>query len=235
MIHNNENFIFDAGNILKYSKTVCQDHLISQIVFDTNTFISTKNGNELDMQTMKNDKGWPRKVIDYFEQQDNDSNKKIVLLLESPSNKEFEAQGKFGTTAPCWGTTGDNIRKQLLPIINKKNNFPLVKEVLNPGNYNSFDLLAVNAIRYQCDLGNPGGGNNTKNVFMNLWNQFGFGNDLEERLKIINPDLVINCCTKQISKAAKLTNFLKTFLGDKVLECSSHPCIWLNPNKIKLY
>lgn len=234
MIHDNESFIFDASNLLKYSRTVCQDQKISYIKYElSNDKFCSQDEEQLDMQVKGETANFFRERIDYSKPSSEFPNNIIVLLLESPSNDEYTAQDCFGTTAPCWGTTGINIKRHFLSIINS--NISPIKNVLNLTDGERFELVAVNAIRYQCDLGNPGGGNNTKNIFMSLWNNFGFEDDLFERLKKIKPILIINCCTRKISKAAKLTSWLKQKnKGTMVLECSKHPSLWFNSKGITL-
>ncbi len=234
MIHNNSNFIFDAADVLTYSKLVCNDYIIGTLKFNQKSFRSRDDGIFFNVRTKSNLDGYERTPIAYDKPLEN-SMRKIVILLESPSNEEYMAQGDFGDTARCWGKTGDNIRNNFIAIINNENSFSVIKDALKLCNKDEeFSVLAVNAIRYQCDIGNPGGGKNTRNIFCKLWDERGFKEDLTERLNIIKPDLIINCCTKEISKKIDLTTYLNNKFKGEALESSHHPCVWLN-DKIKIF
>ncbi len=238
MIHNSSNFIFNATDWITYNHFSCDDQIFAEIIYRGGRFVNSstsENETLLDMRTKNSSNGYSRINVDYSNSSPLPNNKKIVLLLESPSNDEYNANGILGNTAPCWGATGENIKKNLLAIMNSEFNLTVMRDFLNKITVGEkIDLYAVNAIRYQCDLGNPGGGKNTRNIFYKMWSKAGFKEDLFERLRIILPDLIINCCTKMISQQVKLSQELKKVFSDKVLECSHHPCVWLEPSKVKL-
>ena len=142
----------------------------------------------------------------------------------------------FGNIAPCWGATGENIKNNLLTIINLGLSLSAMITFLNKIKVGEIIYLyAINAIRYQCDLGNPGGGKNTRNIFYKMWTEAGFKEDLLERLDMVLPDLIINCCTKDITRKVNLTRELKSKFPNKIIQCSHHPCVWFSPAKVKLY
>lgn len=135
---------------------------------------------------------------------------------------------RFTKRATLFGLekTGDRINGQLIFLMNKylKVCFPTLPTVSN------FDIIIMNAIRYQCDLGNQGDRTIINSVFDQLWNYntTPFSDDLVERIKFVSPSLIINACTSS-STGGKLctTSFLKNKLSNmRIVEATKHPCAW---------
>ncbi len=109
---------------------------------------------------------------------------KIIIVLESPHSEEYDE--KLEPIGPAAGWTGSNIINYLNKILKKKG---LI-------NKNCYNLILINAIRYQSSLGVE-----TEcfrdQVFHDCWNNFG-RNDFNKRLGAIykENDIIINAATK---------------------------------------
>ena len=114
----------------------------------------------------------------------------IIIVLESPHIAEFDPVTKCGI-GPCRGKTGLNIAKYL-PSILMNNSVGLSL------GYKEYDLVIVNAIQYQCSLGEE-----TKlyrdAMFLYYWEQSEVREDFKKRLNFARSkyaeSIVINCCT----------------------------------------
>lgn len=115
-----------------------------------------------------------------------DDEKVLCIVLESPHNKEFEADGI--PLGPARGITGTKLENNLddkLEKFNKNNN-----GILN-GRYK---VILMNAIQYKCSLGVDTRYYRDR-VWLNLWFN-GLRGDFEDRIDNYNPDIVLNLCTK---------------------------------------
>ena len=124
----------------------------------------------------------------------------IVLVLESPHTEEFDEDRCLG---PAIGTTGDGIKNILLGNLAK---FIFINDLLDYGSYfktsseiteGLYKLLIVNAVQYQCSLGNledDASKRQRNKIFKNFFKKAA-QEDFKKRLKIYNPKIIINCCT----------------------------------------
>ena len=110
-------------------------------------------------------------------------NDRIVIILESPHKDEYSEQ----ITAPAMGTTGENINKYLLDILNKK----IVKPQSDEKEY---DVILMNAIQYQTSLGIDTEYFRDR-VWLTLWNKEDLRKEFIKRLEGYNADIVFNFCT----------------------------------------
>ena len=110
-------------------------------------------------------------------------NDRIVIILESPHKDEYSKQ----IIAPAMGTTGENINKYLLDILNKK--------IGNPqGDKKEYDVILMNAIQYQTSLGIDTEYFRDR-VWLTLWNKGVARDEFIEKLKGYKPDIIFNFCT----------------------------------------
>ena len=232
MIHNSTNYLLTAQFSQAPNENNVDDDIVGIVRFNGQT-IDYNNSNTLFLErkaACAQNNHQTRKPINYSL---NDpltqfTNDRIVLLLESPSNAEYRSS----RPCPAYGKTGDRINTQFIPLINRhlKICFPVL-----PIDGQAFDLVLLNSIRYQCDLGYAGNRTIINSVFSQLWNQTShpFSDDLLERIKIISPVLVINACTQSNSGNKLCTSsFLKNNLtGTRVVEATNHPSRW-NKNTI---
>lgn len=90
--------------------------------------------------------------------------------------------------APALGTTGCNLDKYFLELLNSK----ISEYRICDGEYN---VILANAIQYQCSLGVD-----TKiyrdRVWLDLWLFKGFNKKAITRLQSYKPDIIINFCTE---------------------------------------
>ena len=113
----------------------------------------------------------------------NKVNDRIVIILESPHKDEYSKQ----ITAPAMGTTGENINKYLLDILNKKIGNPQIDK-------KEYDVILMNAIQYQTSLGIDTEYFRDR-VWLTLWNKGDLRKEFIKRLEGYNADIVFNFCT----------------------------------------
>lgn len=109
---------------------------------------------------------------------------KVVIILESPHKDEYsDKDGKINNPICANGQTGDNLEKHLSQLMTEMK--------LNDKNV---DIAIINAIPYQCSQGVS-----TEIlrdfVWLKSWYEFGYIKTYE-LLEKINPDFIVNCCTK---------------------------------------
>ena len=136
----------------------------------------------------------------------------IALVLESPHTKEF-CKGR--AIAPAMGETGTNIKKCLLGNLAK---FTTINDLEENGAYfkssspiveGKYNLLLINAVQYQCSLGNLSGNANKvtrDRIFHDCFADEVFQNDFIVRLKKYSPKIILNCCTAGIVDGITLQN-----------------------------
>jgi hypothetical protein len=144
----------------------------------------------------------------------------IILVLESPHTHEFE-----GKIEPAKGKTGNNIKDFLITF-----------DTVGLPTHNSYIIL-INAVRYQCSLGDRDTQNYRDDIFTAVWKDFGQQCFIERLYEIYQEgDYVINACTKgnkDISKNNELRRLVETAI-EKVKDNGSdlqtlHPSTWDNP------
>lgn len=148
----------------------------------------------------------------------NTDNKDIVLVLESPHRSEYN-KGNGSAIKSANGKTGDKIEKQLSPKINDMliNNQILIDQAYN--------VYAVNAIQYQCSCGlKPIQTELRNSIFRMLWPSL--KEDFINRIKQLNPVLIINMCTggvssisdhiKKTASVANVNDYIKRLLSKEL-------------------
>ena len=126
--------------------------------------------------------------IDYFDIENTNifrnNVKKVAIILESPHTDEYSNKdGRINNPICAKGQTGKNLKKQLQNLL--KNMGLKNQEV---------DIVIINAIPYQCSQGVS-----TEIlrdfVWLKCWYEFGYDNMIA-LLKNIEPNYIVNCCTK---------------------------------------
>lgn len=112
--------------------------------------------------------------------------KKVVIVLESPHIDEYIKNSKPLKMPICAnGATGEKIKKYLCEILNK---------YLFKNNTEAVEVIVINAVKYQCSQGLF-----TEIlrdfIWLKCWYDFGYS-EMFNLLIEINPNVVINCCTK---------------------------------------
>lgn len=137
-----------------------------------------------------------------------ESLKTIVIVLESPHDKEFfKINNIYHNVGPACGTTGENLMKwfpetvmNYVPcVIDSENNFKAKYHSAKDIESGVYALKLVNAIQFQCSLGEKPTVYRNK-VFNKLWKDSKVKDSFVERLKDAKPDVVINCCTNSGKK-----------------------------------
>lgn len=154
---------------------------------------------------------WKRQDIGY---QDFPANldSVVILVLESPHRSEFEQP-----VGPAKGPTGRNIAAWMEAALAKA-------EVANP---NSYHLILVNAVQYQCSLGEkPLNTVIRDRIFSRYWEQNGAAGrrDFVQRMESYWgkwPDaIVINACTKELMDLVRESDVEFSYEV-------SHPASWI--------
>lgn len=123
--------------------------------------------------------------------------KVLLIILESPHIDEYKklSNSIFEPIGPANGVTGENIRKYL---------HLATKEIAidNCCRQDLYHLFLVNAVPYQCSLGEVLVGSNKDNrnsIFLNCWNYA--KHDFVERINkyCSNNSIIINACTKGVN------------------------------------
>ena len=117
----------------------------------------------------------------------------IAVVLESPHKSEYNMGLPLG---PAKGTTGRLFDNEFTRMFSTS----MLNSHFLSGNY---DVILLNAVQFQCSLGQPLNNNNNKQVrdrnWLNIFNNHGGAIDIVNRLKALNPALIINLCTKGFS------------------------------------
>lgn len=143
----------------------------------------------------------------------------IILVTESPHKSEYMGDSPRPVAGNGDGDAGRAIRE-------------LFNEACSLHNFQydgDYQLVVMNAIRYQCSLGAKTIKFRDK-VFRASWTDFG-SFDFEARLRNIykSGDLVINACTAGKDKRKRLREMVKEMIekvaGHTTMEIE-HPCSW---------
>lgn len=113
-------------------------------------------------------------VVDYGDQFNRNY---IVLVLESPHYCEFDVNSHV-PLGPAQGSSGRNINKYLLSIINNPRNVIYS----NLHTRTNCLIVLINAVQYQMSLGQKPINQFIRNNNFNLFWQSGFQTDLKDRL-----------------------------------------------------
>lgn len=146
----------------------------------------------------------------------------LILILESPHVDEFKDRYN---PAPAMGRTGEKIAAY-------------IKQVKDLDKYQeNYGLILMNAIQYQCSLGEP-----TQyfrdQIFRAAWENDDLGkkNFQDRLLKVFNPgDVIVNCCTKG-NKKPYLRDLVQDAIEEMQEQCKfseifgrTHPSYWHMP------
>lgn len=215
----------------------CFDNRVGNIVCNGKSFISVTGNNLFGLQRFSapipSNTIQQRLEIDY-KMLPLVTNERIVVLLESPHKTEYLAEGKTHILGPAMGASGDRFNSQCIKVFN--NNLPIMKTALGIGVSTVFpkifDVYFVNAIQYQCSLGETKVKPELRDfIFESLWEckSGSFKEDLIERLNLLKPRLIINACTSELKKIccnqATITTGLNGFIYS-FLTASAHVSAW---------
>lgn len=167
-----QNEILNRINEFSIKSEKCEDNLVATVEYINDEWKFKQNN------ILPNDRiAEPNILIK------NKVNDRIVIILESPHKDEYSKQ----ITAPAMGTTGENINKYLLDILNKKIGNPQIDK-------KEYDVILMNAIQYQTSLGIDTEYFRDR-VWLTLWNKGDLRKEFIKRLEGYNADIVFNFCT----------------------------------------
>ena len=139
----------------------------------------------------------------------------IVIVLESPHKDEY----KTTIPHPAIGTTGNNLSKYFNCLLDLLKN--------NIQNSTTCHVYLMNAVQYQCSLGFATEDFRSE-IFKDIWDNYDGRNSFLDRLKKLNPNIILNLCTNgpyklqnmvQNAIKSQYTNSVAVFKG-------SHPSSW---------
>ena len=167
-----QNEILNRINEFSIKSEKCEDNLVATVEYINDEWKFKQNN------ILPNDRiAEPNILIK------NKVNDRIVIILESPHKDEYSKK----ITAPAMGTTGENINKYLLDILNKKIGNPQIDK-------KEYDVILMNAIQYQTSLGIDTEYFRDR-VWLTLWNKGDLRKEFIKRLEGYNADIVFNFCT----------------------------------------
>lgn len=188
--------------------------------------------------------GTTRENIDYLLTNNNYSinnsiQRKIVVILESPHTNEYDPiTGQ--ALGLALGKTGKLFAKHFSSALKKSKIFP----ALSSSN-NKFAVVLINSVQYQCSLGRFLTLSKNKSLRNRNWRScFNGGaksndlnlrksNDLDLRLKALNPDYIINLCTKDLR--SDVTDYISRSpvfsISSQNFTEGNHPASWWILNK----
>jgi len=148
----------------------------------------------------------------------------IILVLESPHVREYDRRYAY-TPWPANGSTGRNIRRWA----------PVLADSL--GLDDSVGLVLLNAIPYQCSLGEEGEWRERRNrLFESSWAQGGREFFLQRLRKWYQPhDVVVNACTKAREREP-LRGMVEEALESSGIQHRArrwHPAAWRTENAVR--
>ncbi len=155
----------------------------------------------------------------------------IVIVLESPHKEEYKDSNKIG---PAKGVTGKKITKYLKKVLkSSKDVWYLVKK-------SDFEIIIANAVQFQCSKGKDLRGKNNRDNSKNRDYRFikylleGCGKDLRERIRLLEPVLVINACPTSNCFNALVEWYLQRQCRDigAVYAAVNHPITWNNTTRL---
>ncbi len=147
--------------------------------------------------------------------QERASDRCVILVLESPHKDEF-----MGTPNPAKGQTGKFIAKYL-------------RSVAGLESVGELPLVLINAVQYQCSLGEKPSGGWRDEVFMAYWNQGG-RIDFTLRLRAVfrAGDILVCCCTRGDARDPKahlrqrVYEAMQSAVPHTDILRRNHPCTW---------
>lgn len=151
----------------------------------------------------------------------------ILVILESPHKDEFNGSNPIG---PAQGKTGIFFFSYFANAIAQSAKLNGIYNLLSV-----YDIVLMNSDQYQCSNGATLNGNylNKKQRDINWKENFSINNiDFINRIKAINPTIIINLCTNGISKPT-LRNCVETAIFNNILQntnihytSGNHPSSW---------
>jgi hypothetical protein len=165
------------------------------------------------------------------------NNKPIILkILESPHEDEYDYQNEFKPIAPAQGATGKQISQNFDKIINKNiNSLNLIET--------EYRIVILKPIPYQTSLHylhrqpiNMDGYQLLRDlVWETLWNEnnTNFKKEFSINILKLKPSLIINACTKELSKLVEVELF-KSQYNEFCKSNSCHPYSWVSVHNRKL-
>ncbi|MFT5716750.1 MAG: hypothetical protein ACI9T7_000928 [Oleiphilaceae bacterium] len=143
-------------------------------------------------------KEWKREALD-----STNFNNKIIILMESPHDDEFDKSNKF--IGPANGGTGEKISMHLSAAIN-------IIHDISPIENGDYDLVLMNAVSFQCSMGFSTGYFRDL-TFIGLWFDGGERNFIKRlnNFSLTKKDIIISSCTAGSHKYFKQTLGRKRF------------------------
>lgn len=243
-----------TNNIIQnFSNQPCPDDMVATIEYDTANsrwkFVKTiakYSLKQITCSTGIHTNNKPKGILIFFKEKIKkpvafysaiDYSKKylgnfILFILESPHKEEYN-KATHVALGPAQGDTGKLFRKHILDILNSSNGASS-SITLNPSE--TYNLVFINAIQYQCSLGLDSIDPKIRNQnFRYLWGN-GAAVDLKKRINhfinsaksvyIVNS--VTDCLEKKVDKI--LISIQNHQPNNRIIYSSTHPSSWYRKN-----
>ncbi len=160
----------------------------------------------------------------------NSIQRKIVVILESPHTNEYDPiTGQ--ALGLALGKTGKLFAEHFSSALKNSKKF----RALSSSN-NKLAVVLINSVQYQCSLGRFLTLSKNKSLRNRNWRSCfnGGANDLNLRLEALNPDYIINLCTKNLR--SDVTNYISrstvfSINNNQNFTEGNHPASWEDSNK----
>lgn len=152
----------------------------------------------------------------------------LAIMLESPHKNEYKNEYSM----PACGKTGYNLYKFLPKYLNCINSTLESKDESKGIGYidiksGIYRVLLINAIQYQCSLGQKIKSYRNK-VVEKMWANDIVKKDFESRIASYKLNIVINCCTScDLNLRKKVQESINNVVSKEVVMFHAyHPCKW---------
>ena len=155
----------------------------------------------------------------------------LVVLLESPHRDEFDQAGEaISPRFPAMGATGTNLRKRLVDVIRSAPGLEDAMACQLP-----VRVVLCNPIQFQASLWAVGAKRLRKEyrqllklmVWCALWNVESIRCDFLARLRLANPNWILNGCVLQGGLNWEIRSFLTNKVEDADIYGTVHPAGWI--------
>ena len=206
MINYLNNFVFSSNtnNYPPFTLHPCMDQIVGTL---TNGIYMPSQRSNIDYQ-ISNGHRFINNIV-----QD-----PIVIVLESPHKNEYDASGN--AIGPAQSTTGRLFNLKFTSMVSNST-------IADAISLDTHDVIMVNAVQYQCSLGNPLNTRANRAIRDQIWLNClsgGCAQDLIYRIDAIDPMCVINLCTKGVSNLQDTLSPLISGFG--IYTYGSHPSTW---------
>ena len=221
---------------LNHKKNIfIKDKFINKSVPNIIRYYVTMNENtdDIEINSILNKKNFIKKsnYNDILLNEDTEINNSIALILESPHKAEFDySNNDLIPISPAQGATGKNIENKLKELLMAIISDHQIDALQN----GSYKIIIINPISFQTSLHffhrRSLSDYHFKKLRDKVWQKFWeedakYKSNLSKNLKRINPSLIINACTSNLSPLVQ--KYLENHFKSQNIIRSYHPSAWV--------